>query len=1589
MSEATDVERLPQLLTGLDTTPRRIFVPTAGAIGLIVAVALVATAPAAAAAGGGNPCSDASETGDINLENSRFSVTVFADGGFEAHEADGDDITFPADTSMLSVRVDGTTYDNDHNFNLGNHRLATCRNPDNPDQAISVWMLPEDVRVVQRITVGPDQIDFEVSYSNEGSDAHTVDTRYLWDTQLKNQDGAPLREEGGEIRTTETNFAPVNFGYWSSFSDNTQDADLITYAWWDDQPDRVAFTHWPASEGSSYAYTVDPDQKFFREGFSNSPESDSAVLMYWEGRNLQAGEATTITSHYSTSLNLGLDFSLEAVESPLGVDEEVRLDAILDQSDADLSEDDFSVSSSYGELDPQVRETGDEGVYRITVENPGSAGTYTYDVTIQTGAGVSRTRSVDVVVKPYSTYQILALPAAPCDVWTSGADCEGSNSVADWSPSDGGRPNVVPPSRNQNWYGLPARQTDDIAIANLTDALEAVGGPGYFYRLSGQNVQVEFITVDQWIRLDNDTNSFANPNGNCCTTGYLENATRKATQLGLVSAAQVDKASASVLFHPVDPCGLSGGFTAFKYNERPATVVSSIRWQAPGCNVPDWTNTDLLSHTIAHELVHWWTDRRGSSIYTHPAPHPLSGEIQFVWENHGDNHGGLGLMGSPAQDRTKHPPLAPPNAEKAGWMTLDPITCLPLSNRCLGNPVGLPQVEGVGQDEGAVLTFDEFRWDFDPKAGDWNPADREWRFDAAYWSRNTSLWPNNTGSSQVLLWKSQDDLEVDQTCGRTIATACSDIDNPDDTLSIELGASRLVHDGESDLTMELCPTDDSDRNCESDDGVTGPSDWPDQNAAEVHVKFYFRSSTQVIGFDGQNGRQLVAYLLGGLTENQTYDFRVSNLKTNEVLNSTTVTTNSEGRVPDPLELGTPSTSEPEKHPLVVESRVNGTSSWTHFGYVFPVLPDGHTNRTPYVTRADPVESSTPGDVTSVSMTPATDRITANTQGSALPPLIRFFVDEDMNASTGKVLTPGFGADVRASFDTGGSGGATLEVYNASVGSWETRNDIPVAAGADNGSAEVVLPHESFETVRRPGILVRTYNSTGSPVDTAPETSPLPFLTADPLDVIPIQSTIDTGGVPSVSGYGFPSSASISLALVHSNGTEVWSGSVSTSEEGTFLNVSLGALPDPGRYDITYHGEGVATVDVSAPTRPHTPRGLDLDLNVRGSTSVGHTTPVEVTIENTGVQTLQNITVNVNTSSIFLSVDPLSGGVLAPGESTTGTIELTPTAAGFGTIQVNATADNLNTTFESRTHGVYVSDIDLDAELETPRVVEAGQTVAVDVNLSHGGGFQMSDMDLNATLRGVPGRGGNRPVVSFRPQDNISATFGFDTSGLDAGEHTVDIELRGSPAVATDSVNFTVADPAPPSIAFVDAPVGRATGSEVSLSANATDNATALDDLRVQFLLEVPNEPLHFIPATLNASSGLYEAMLDLSELENGTRGTISAQVVDLGGHAARTERILGYEARTDVRFSTWVNLGWTPFSLPPLNNWDDSPAAALAPIQDSVEIVWHYDPLSGTWESYNPSAAAEGVPQNLDAIKTGPRYWLLMDQADRFYVRSG
>ncbi len=163
------------------------------------------------------------------------------------------------------------------------------------DKITALWVLPENVTLVQSLKSIKNGTSIEITVANQNT--YTIDAgiRLHLDTMLGINDGAPIYVPGDGLKTIEESYSgtELNFKYWKAY--NTQDNPTIVATGTMDPalgltyPDRVIIADWKKSKDTAWDYSPS----------GGSILGDSAVILYYN-ITLGAGESKAVKLDYGS-----------------------------------------------------------------------------------------------------------------------------------------------------------------------------------------------------------------------------------------------------------------------------------------------------------------------------------------------------------------------------------------------------------------------------------------------------------------------------------------------------------------------------------------------------------------------------------------------------------------------------------------------------------------------------------------------------------------------------------------------------------------------------------------------------------------------------------------------------------------------------------------------------------------------------------------------------------------------------------------------------------------------------------------------------------------------------------------------------------------------------------------------------------------------------------------------------------------------------------------------------------------------------------------------------------------------------------------
>jgi len=238
------------------------------------------------------------------LQNDSLRAYISGDGDFQLYKSDGTALLYPSYTSNFTLQIDGANYSITQSPYLDSYIYSPLTVVDATHAYITYGFFGNKLQVKHEFILSDKSLEFRVTCDNSDSVSHSVKARYLLDTQLGPNDGAPLAY-AGNVRTFETEVPSLSSVWSASDTDpSIQPASITAFgtmgypSWY-----RLVFAYWPHAYRSIFDYTPDPNQRFYTPGYTSSPSSDSCVLEYFDLGGVAPGTCSAIplTTYYGLS----------------------------------------------------------------------------------------------------------------------------------------------------------------------------------------------------------------------------------------------------------------------------------------------------------------------------------------------------------------------------------------------------------------------------------------------------------------------------------------------------------------------------------------------------------------------------------------------------------------------------------------------------------------------------------------------------------------------------------------------------------------------------------------------------------------------------------------------------------------------------------------------------------------------------------------------------------------------------------------------------------------------------------------------------------------------------------------------------------------------------------------------------------------------------------------------------------------------------------------------------------------------------------------------------------------------------------------
>jgi hypothetical protein len=329
-----------------------------------------------------------SKNPDLTLTNTEYDMSIAVDDASyigRYTEATADEMLllygYPyAGTSYMTVQLDGSDYYQDATMDTYVTQAPTI----DGNSIATQWSLPTDVGVSLRETLQQNTTKYQATITNNDSASHEVKIRFMLDTMLAYNDGAPFIVPGVGNVTTEQEYNNPVFNYWQA-TDDLVSPTLTSNCTFNtsNKPYKVQFVYWPDIYGVPFDYTAIIGQDI---------TWDTAVGMYWNLGTLSAGESQDVIFYYGTT------------DAIIGTPE-VSIVTLFTDEDSYLAEEDVTIYVDVGNGGDAALTDGSVAVY---VQDP--EGTLVFDdssvMTVEAGEVAScnftYTLPADAVVGDYT-----------------------------------------------------------------------------------------------------------------------------------------------------------------------------------------------------------------------------------------------------------------------------------------------------------------------------------------------------------------------------------------------------------------------------------------------------------------------------------------------------------------------------------------------------------------------------------------------------------------------------------------------------------------------------------------------------------------------------------------------------------------------------------------------------------------------------------------------------------------------------------------------------------------------------------------------------------------------------------------------------------------------------------------------------------------------------------------------------------------------------------------------------------------------------------------------------------------------------------
>jgi len=898
-----------------------------------------------------------------------------------------------------------------------------------------------------------------------------------------------------------------------------------------------------------------------------------------------------------------------------------------------------------------------------------------------------------------------------------------------------GKPNVDP------WYETSGTPEWFEKVADQTE--------NYYWRVSYNNVLLDFDVSEKWYELPYNNSERYSP---VETKGrhiyedalaeYLNDVGLRDFNYDIVVAVDPTKGRPKWFVQSINQVVIGQSLGAGVYGEE-RLYVSTPYGEVDG-NVS-------LSSFVGHEITHAITNIEDRTR---------------ISDNHSDNHGGPCIMGSGDAGMK---PFCPVCGEKLDFSSNDEIQ---VPNGFFESPLVTTLLSIEGGANRAIHIQPAFMRTYDLI---WDPAIFGYRFEQKiteynYWIefRDGITWEhvNNRG---ILIWRSAEQCPEDD-------KTPPNRDHPNKFWKRNSAEDwkNFVYDPDTDFSLTI-------------DTITDAS-------VQIRIKY----NTDVLAIaekTSPSGYDIEMYMVGGFFEDFPYIFSViDTFNQSEVFNST-LTTNSNGEFDTPITFNATITDNIEAHPYLI--RVHTVSGWVPFLIATPSLIDGISNETPFFTASDPTEKNTAGDLTNLTSTCGSMKLSLKTAMPVDTGSYRYviYLDSDNSTDTGYIVNS-IGADYKIEYSGAGAG---LYKYNTS---W-TLVDTPYLNASHNGTnIEILTTTEIMNGTDTVKLVAQTFDSGDTLYDTLPDptsTTPyLQFMDVHPMDLRFAEYGYYAGDNVTVNGYGFAQNQMIPIAITNQTNHILWNGSVQADSDGQVINVSTYTVPDDFYGTAYLYWAGAQMDSFSKLTPPLPVYNAEFELDAPMVAGIENEFNVTVSFENIG-DDLTNLTLNLNTSGMTSEPEPVWIGDLTSGQNYTYAWNLTPTCSGFALLKAETSSNQ--STFTTDQKGIYIANV--SAKIDAPNSTQCGSTLEFNVSVTNNQeNITYTDLMINTSITDIE-TNFTQPVIALPPGQTVNQSYLWDTANVTPGTYQIISSIISGGVVLSSGessilVNSTPFDTTPPS-----------------------------------------------------------------------------------------------------------------------------------------------------------------------------------------------